>query len=131
MFDIHTMEPLSKEEIEKRRNGHIQLFTYVGEVIETSSFHVDKRELNHYVSFDVPYLWAEKKAKEQGFNNLQEFLGEYTWDNTVGWMPSAQIEGVLIHCHVNGLTGLELSKIAKFPIPFTDDLTITDDDLPF
>lgn len=44
----------------------------------------------------VPREWAEEKAKKRGYTDLEEFLGEYTWDDTIGWFQDAIYDGVLL-----------------------------------
>lgn len=46
----------------------------------------------------VPEEWAEQQARYQGFNTLEDFLDEYTFDHTVGWLQQATDEGVLLAC---------------------------------
>ena len=40
--------------------------------------------------------WAEEKAKAIGYADLDEFLSEYTWDDTIGWFQDAIYDGALL-----------------------------------
>jgi len=40
--------------------------------------------------------WAEERAKSIGYADLEEFLGEYTWDDTLGWFQDAIEDGALL-----------------------------------
>lgn len=48
--------------------------------------------------FTVPYEWLEKKVASlpNKYNSVEEFLGEYTFDQIEGWLQHALEEGVLL-----------------------------------
>lgn len=46
--------------------------------------------------FVVSREWAEEQAKAIGYTDLEEFLGDYTWDTTDGWYEKAFHEGALL-----------------------------------
>ena len=46
--------------------------------------------------FDVPKEWAEKWCKNNGYNSLEEFDGEYIWSNSWDMYCSAIEDNVVI-----------------------------------
>ncbi len=66
--------------------------------------------------FTVPRTWAEAQAKDAGYESLDEFLDDYTWDTTDGWYEKAFRDGVLLGVSVGGLNPNDRSldtKIAR------------------
>jgi hypothetical protein len=45
--------------------------------------------------FIVPEAWAEDRAKERGYTDLNEFFSEYTYDDTDEWIDMAIDHDVL------------------------------------
>ena len=48
--------------------------------------------------FIVPFDWAERQIKKQGWSTVEEFFAEYTFDHTEGWLRQAMDDGVLLGC---------------------------------
>ncbi|MCF7625519.1 MULTISPECIES: hypothetical protein [Bacillaceae] len=79
------------KELEDERN--ITLHCYTDQLINNEDGKFDKFGS---AWFTVPWNWAEELANLQGFSSLEEFLKEYTYDNTDDWLSQAIEEGVLI-----------------------------------
>jgi hypothetical protein len=79
-----------------KRNVHIAsvtVHTYVGELIQNEDGYFDNMG-SAWLS--VPIKWAEERVKEQGYATLEDFLNEYTYDESTGWLDRAVEDKVLL-----------------------------------
>ena len=54
-------------------------------------------------SFEVSKEWAETRAREWGFPSFDEFLNEYTYDDTYLWPKEALQAGELISMSIHNV----------------------------
>lgn len=66
------------------------------EFLSTYGEYDEKRDLNLGQVIEVPIEWLESKVKDNGWNSLEEFLSEYTWDTTMNLVQEAKEHGVVI-----------------------------------
>ena len=71
----------------------VQVHTYVDQLIDNEDGKFDALGSAYLV---VPRGWAEDLVLKQGFESMEEFLSEYTYDDTVGWIGKAIEDGVLL-----------------------------------
>ncbi|MFT3657317.1 hypothetical protein DALLNEIH_03775 [Bacillus sp. B01(2024)] len=55
----------------------------------------EDQEYSEPAWFTVPIRWARMKALKQGYNSFTEFILNYTWDDTDGWVYDARKDGQL------------------------------------
>ncbi|MFD4932162.1 hypothetical protein ACFWMS_25365 [Peribacillus butanolivorans] len=90
---VRVTEGTFEDVSEEKATMNITLHTYVDQLINNEDGINDKFGS---AWFTVPRNWAEKLVALQGFDSLEHFLKEYTYDNTIDWILEAVEEGVLI-----------------------------------
>ena len=53
------------------------------------------------IEFEVPVEWVKKWLKEDGNLPFDEFMGEYTWDDTLRMYDHACHDGTIIFAGLN------------------------------
>ncbi|MCT1392018.1 hypothetical protein M4D76_27625 [Peribacillus frigoritolerans] len=78
---------------DEKSNKYITLHCYTDQLVNNDDGKFDKFGS---AWFTVPRNWAEEQAIHQGYDSLETFLKEYTYDETDDWLRQATNEGVLI-----------------------------------
>src|SRR6185312_6525506 len=71
---------------EKRHIESVTVHTYVDQVINNDDGKFDSLGS---AWLTVPVGWVSAMIEHQGYESLEEFLNEYTYDNTMDWMDKA------------------------------------------
>ncbi len=72
---------------------------YADELLPNTD-HLDSPDRYFGGRLEVDRAWAERQAKALEYKNLEEFMDEFTWDQTIGWYKQAVLDGALIKAEV-------------------------------
>lgn len=74
-------------------DGYVELYTYARGMVGDLEFEGE-------CAFEVPIPWATEKAKEWGYDSLNEFILNYNFDDTERWVKEAEEAGELVNVKV-------------------------------
>ncbi|PFP29386.1 hypothetical protein COJ96_10810 [Bacillus sp. AFS073361] len=69
--------------------------SYIDNLIDNTDGKFDKLGSCWFI---VPTDWLEKLVKKEGWNDLEDFYDNYTYDHSDGYMELAIEEGILLGC---------------------------------
>lgn len=79
----------------KPKNGTITLATYPDMFLDNDCKVENENYDNEFREFTVPLGWAVEWMKSKCNQTLNEFLDEYTWDETIQMYDDARHQNVL------------------------------------